>query len=241
MFFLSHLLIFKLHFPSRYVYHSFRLVLAIAAGIAGIMWLDKEVIKLKHDFAGEKLKKLSLKLLISLILVILPFVTQFSLTHQLYVKGEARQTYEFLQRQDKDIMVASLSIEADNIPTFSKRSTLVGREYALPYHTGYYQQISQRILALIEAQYSADATKIKEFIDKYSVDFWLIDKNAFSLEYIQKKDWLVAFTPESVPALKSFQQGEIPAVLSTMTTCTVLQEKNIKLLATRCILEQIAD
>jgi hypothetical protein len=66
---------------------------------------------------------------------------------------------------------------------FSHRSILVGSEYAIPYHLGYYRQIRQRATDLISAQYSHDFTEIKSFIQKYRVNFWLLDTEAFTPEY----------------------------------------------------------
>jgi len=52
---------------------------------------------------------------------------------------------------------------ADNLPTFFS-SILVGREYAIPYHLGYYRQFRQRMLALIRAQYSLDLVAVQTLI-----------------------------------------------------------------------------
>lgn len=86
--------------------------------------------------------------------------------------------------QPQDIRIASLAEEANNIPTFAQRSILVGREYAIPYHWGYYRQFRQRTLHLIRAQYSGDWATLQNFARKYGVDFWLLEKSAFALEYL---------------------------------------------------------
>ena len=47
LFVLAHIFLFQLHFPNRYIYHSMRVMMAIAGGIALIIWLDsylKEII-----------------------------------------------------------------------------------------------------------------------------------------------------------------------------------------------------
>ena len=65
-----------------------------------------------------------------------------------YRVGTATTLYEFFQKQPKDIMIASLSLEADNLPTFAQRSVLVSREYAIPYHMGFYRPFRQRVIDL---------------------------------------------------------------------------------------------
>ena len=42
----------------------------------------------------------------------------------------------------------------------------------------------QRTLHLIRAQYSGDWATLQNFARKYGVDFWLLEKSAFALEYL---------------------------------------------------------
>ena len=94
------------------------------------------------------------------------------------ISGESA-IYKFLEKQPKNSLIATLSDEGDNIPTFAQRSVLVAREYALPFHLGYYSQIRQRITDLIHAQYSQDITAAQRLIQKYGVDFWLVERYSF--------------------------------------------------------------
>ncbi|MFP3344846.1 hypothetical protein R0J87_20425, partial [Halomonas sp. SIMBA_159] len=89
-----------------------------------------------------------------------------------------------------DSLVASLAAEANFLPTFAQRSILVGSEYAIPYHWGYYQQFRQRTLDLISAQYTTNPDLLANFINDYQITFWLFDQSAFNVEYLAKNDWL---------------------------------------------------
>jgi hypothetical protein len=115
---------------------------------------------------------------------------------------------------------ASLAEEANNLPTFSKRSILVGREYANPYHVGYYRQISQRATDLIRAQYSQDLSEVKNFIRTYGVDFLLLDRAAFTPEYMANHRWVNHFQPTATEMLAKLEQGTIPALSSFMEHCS---------------------
>ena len=129
-----------------------------------------------------------------------------------------------------------MSEEANNLPTFAKRSILVGREYAIPYHQGYYRQIQQRTLDLIHAQYSPNLAVVKNFIQQYGVDFWLLDREAFTPEYLIKSRWLRKF-PVAKASITQLQQGITPALSSFKQPCTVFEIKNLAVLQTACILE----
>jgi len=50
-----------------------------------------------------------------------------------YIVGGEPLLYQFLRRQPNDIRIASLTEEANNLPTFAGRSVLVAKTYADPY------------------------------------------------------------------------------------------------------------
>ena len=66
-------------------------------------------------------------------------------------------------------MIASLAGEADNLPTFSQRSILAAREYAIPWHFGYYSKFRQRTTELIQAHYSQNLADVKNINQKYKL------------------------------------------------------------------------
>ena len=100
---------------------------------------------------------------------------------------DAAPLYEFVADQPQDTLTASLSRQADSLPSFTGRSVLVSREHALAYHTGYYDQMRQRVEALIQAQYTLDPAQVSAFIDRYDIDLWLLDAAAFEANYLAKK------------------------------------------------------
>ena len=245
LFFLSHLLLFRLHLPSRYVHHSLRIVLALLDAIAITIILDKLTSYLHFKYALlQKLYKF-LAVITLIFLLILPTYAVQSYLHRLgYITGKATKLYNFLQRQPTNYLIATLSQEGDNIPSFAARSVLVAEEYAIPYHQGYYQQIRQRAKDLISAQYSLDKQTIINFINKYKVDLWLVDTNAFRIEYLQNNRWLQQFTPEITEAILVLESNQKPILLkidtpqsgSRRNRCTVFQTENHMIWKTDCLL-----
>lgn len=235
MFFAAHALLFKLYHPSRYTQHSLRIVVAIAAGIVLTILLDA-AISAVHAKKHQLLTLGSAALIGSAII----FYPNFALKHfpwTYYVVGKSPALYEFLQQQPKNSLIASLSDEADNLPTFAQRPILVGREYSIPNHLGYYNQVRQRILDLIQAQYSPDLIAVQNLIQKYGVDFWLLDQTAFTPEYLASNKWLRQFQPATAEAILQLQQNKTPAIAKQIDRCQVFSQNDFVLLKAECVIE----
>jgi len=243
MFSLSHLLLLRLHFPSRYTYHSWRFVLPIAASIVLTMLLNSGwywVQQKRHSklpFRTQELGLMSCAVLLISIIIVVPAIPALFLKFQGWWIGDVPELYEFLADQPKNSLIASLAPEADNVPAFAQRSTLVGREFSLPHHPQYYQQIQQRTTDLIRAQYSPDLLETQRLIAKYKIDFLLIETTAFTPDYLLEKDWLVHSSFQAVvkEAVAQLQQGLSPAIVPVIDQCSVWSENKMILLDANCI------
>ncbi|WGV24465.1 hypothetical protein [Halotia branconii] len=231
LFFAAHTLLLKLFFPTRYTIHTLRIVMAIAAGIALTTVLDSF---LRVYQQKPQILQLILTVTLAVILLFYPnFSGRFPTTD--YRQSGEVSLYKFLLQQPQDILIATLADEADNIPTFAQRSILVGREYALPFHLGYYSQIRQRTSDLIDAQYSQDLVAAKKLIKKYQISFWLVENTAFQPEYLTKKTWLQSFQPAFKEALSSLKQDNTPALAKLTKHCSVLETEQFTVLKAECI------
>lgn len=233
MFVLAHLSLFALHLPSRYTGHSFRIVLALAAGLALALAWDA----VRRSDAGSASPPRCLIWLLVLALLIVPIYQRPTLAHQNFIVGQNPAIYEFLARQPKDALTASLLLEADNLPIFAHRSVLVAHEYAYPFQTEYYAEIRQRCLDLIEAQYSPDLETLRNFIRKYRVAYFLTSEESFTPEYVAKVPWFRQFQPATATAITNLQQGVIPALAKLSTRATVVEAQGLRLLDARLILQ----
>jgi hypothetical protein len=238
MFFAAHAFLFELHLPSRYTAYSFQIALALAAGITLILLLDGLLrwgfspVK-SHRFLRQGLALCITTLLGATLLLYPNFVDEFPLAK--YKTGDAPTLYEFLQAQPPDTLVASLSAEANNLPSFTQRSILVGSEYAIPYHLGYYQKFRQRVLDLLQAQYSPNLATVQGFIRTYGIDFWLLDRTAFDPVYVVQNPWLQQYQPAAAIASQTLMGKETPALVEQMTRCSVLETPTLVLLDATCI------
>lgn len=242
MFFIAHALLFKLHLPSRYTEHSLRIVTAIAAGIVLTVIIDSIFLwarprTQKKDKTLQERQRLALGLATLLLtaLVINPvFLKEFPKTD--YAIGQVPTLYKFFAQQPKDILIASLAQETVNIPSFTKRSILVGGGgFPVPYHKGYYAEIRKRTIDLIEAQYSSDLNQVQRFMQNYGIDFWLVEHSAFAPNYLAESRWIMQYQPAANEAISKLSQGITPALINLKESCAVFNTGNFVVLQASCI------
>jgi hypothetical protein len=236
MFGLAHLFLFKLHLPSRYSQHSLRILIALIDGITVAILINSFRYWFEQKFTQSQplIKNFISVGLLSLLLY--PTYAVQAYPYRLgYVEGKSVELYQFLQQQPKDFLIATLSSEADFIPTFAKRRVLVSQEYAIPYHLDYYQPIRQRVKDLIKAQYSKDLAEIQKFIDQYQIDLWLIDRNAFQADYLKNNTWLKQFQPEFNNAISIVQQKQELVLAKLGNECNIFPNSEFEILPASCI------
>lgn len=243
---IAHLLLFRLHLPGRYTQHSLRMILPIAAAL--VLTIAIETL-LRRVGQGDRAvwQRASAGLLVVVVglgALFYPLsLKRFPKAN--YVAGESPGLYQFAAAQPKTWRVASIAKEADNLPTFAARSVLVAREYAIPYHWGYYRVFRQRAIDLLQALYSPDLARVRRFNQQYAIDAWLIDRDTFSVDYLQAKErranrWLRQFQPVQQQAIEQLQRGERPALsafLAPNDPCQVYQQSNLVVLSARCIMD----
>jgi ABC-type multidrug transport system fused ATPase/permease subunit len=238
MFFAAHATIFKLYQPGRYTAYSLRIIIVLMSAIALTLIIDGVAhwaAKAEPNFSPKNLVALITTAVIAIAVVLYPcLVKKFPTVG--YVEGKMPALYKFFQQQPKDILIASIAPETDNLPTFSQRSVLVAKEYAVPYQKGYYNRFQQRVSDLIRAQYTPDRSVLQNFIKTYGIDFWMLDRNALTLQYVEDYGWIDDFdsTPEAIASLK---QGKIPVLAPAMTSCAVFQNEILVVLETSCIVK----
>ncbi|MEG4047738.1 hypothetical protein [Microcoleus sp. Pol17_C1] len=236
MFFAAHATIFKLYQPGRYTAYSLRFIVVLITAIVLTLIIDGVgywASKTATIFQFKNQVALMTTAIIAVAVVLYPCLVEKFPTVG-YIEGKMPALYKFFEQQPKDILIASIATDTDHLPTFSQRSVLVAKEYAVPYQKGYYSKYRQRLNDLIRAQYTPDRAVLQKFINQYGVDFWMLDRNALTLQYIKDDGWLNQFdsTPE---ARLSLEQWKIPALASAMTSCAVFQNEILVVLEASCI------
>ncbi len=243
LYLLAHLLLLRLHFPSRYLYHSWRFVLPIAAGIvlAALMARGRspkpppQAIKASAFASAAK----PLYALAAVLLIGVPMLPPLMLAFQGWVVGEIPAVYRYLETQPTNIQVASLAPEGNNLPAFAHRSAWVGREFALPHHPQYYAIVRQRTADLLRALYSPEPSDLLQWLDQTGVNFLLVEGATFEPGYL-RQDWLANSSLR--PQVKDImaQRGSQPAILSALSACSVITTARYDLVDTACLRTQLA-
>jgi hypothetical protein len=191
LFALAHLVLFHLYLPNRYTAPTMRVLLIfLAAGVlvslfdAALRWAENP------PSAGGPARATRAMLLSGCAILLLgmagyPLLLPAFPTNG-YVQGADPGLYDFFARQPATIRIASLADEANNLPTFCRRSIVVGAECAVPFHPAYYRPLLERGLQIALAQYSADSALLRQCLRDQPIDFWLLDRKAFSRRYTSR-------------------------------------------------------
>jgi hypothetical protein len=238
LFILAHVLLLRLYFPSRFTQHSLRVVMALAAGIVITVLLEtgrRWLLQHWHRLQIWQYAAIAFVSLFAIASLVVPAVPQILTSGHVLIEGEVPALYEFFANQPKTIRIASLADEADNLPVFSGRSVLTAREYALPFHTGYYNRMRLRTIDLIRAQYSPNLSELQAFIQTYGIDFFLIQKGAFRPSYLADNAWLRQYQPATQEAIDRLNRNETPALAKLVNQCSVLNVKKFVVMNASCI------
>ena len=233
LFALAHLLLFRLHLPSRYGQHTLRILAAVALGSSAAMILGVLLRALVVRGLGQPWRW---GLTAGALMVVLgaPFAAAEVAWHG-YVVSAAPAVHAHLAGASKDALVASTEPEADNIPAFAGRSILVGQEYAVPWHADYHREIRARASDVLRAQYTGDPRQLREVIEGRGVTHWLLDEDAFSPGHVARHPWVRWLQPEGDHLARALAAGHRPALQVLAPQCTVLIDGELRLLDADCL------
>lgn len=243
---LAHLLLFKLHLPSRYTSHTLRIVLALLAGQSAALFVQA----LRHEAATRGWPEAARRLvsvqgvaLVALLVYPLAKAGMGRLAHDLrYRTGEAPGLYDVLSRAPPDARVATLSREGNYVPALARRSVLAAREYAIPYHLGYFREFERRVRATIEAQYTDDPAVLAAFVADFGVTHFLVDGGAFEAGYLEPSNrnrWFTQYADETGAARRLLESGRTPLVASLAAECRVWGDTRVALISAQCLAERL--
>ncbi len=233
----AHALLFRLHLPSRYSIFSLPVMLAVAGGVTSVIVADA-LLRWLHahgplaGFFPRGIAAAGVAVLAAFLMA-----PVFQVPAGDYVVGGEPQVYRFFAQQPPDVLVASISPEAENIPTFSRRSVLVSRLHSIPYQLGYFRQIQRRATDLIRAEYAEDPRELRAFLRAYGVDFILLDRWSFRPRTLTLDSWVRQYRPLVDGLAARLEAGAKPALEIMAERCTVLGTERTLVVDARCLLE----
>ncbi|MBI2485370.1 MAG: hypothetical protein HYW01_00105 [Deltaproteobacteria bacterium] len=189
LFVIAHIVLFKLHLPSRYVLYTLPVAfnLLIAMNCEGFLeeLRARYGINLLQKMPGPKMV---FGFLLVAIIIILGYKVSSSATNENRV-----ELYKFISTLPKDVLIAGYPNDMDGVPLLSKRKVLVNMELALPYYSNYYSEIRKRTFDLFTAYYSNNPSEIMVFCKKYGVDYIVVNKNHFDWKFLNEKIYYSPF------------------------------------------------
>jgi hypothetical protein len=231
LFFLAHLLLFRLYLPSRYVQWSLPLVLAVAAGLALAILCQEAAARAWPAHRGSLAAALALLLAGGLACYPARYDGKF-------IPYRYPEIAAYLRDQPKDVLIAAPLLDAAALPALSGRRVLAAREYALAYHLGYYEQVRQRIQDLIDAYYDERPPRLAELAERYGVDFFLVDRAAFEEGSFRRE--AAAFEPFTSAIVAKLRRTRRYALQDLARHCAVADDGRAALVPAAC-LDEAAD
>ncbi|MGF1516092.1 MAG: hypothetical protein ACFB5Z_20670 [Elainellaceae cyanobacterium] len=256
LFLLAHGVFPRLYLPSRYTFYSLRFLMAIASGLLLTLAVQQTSVWLARrssPWTWRDRGRAYLGGALAIAIVVLPAIPAVFLPCHGWVVGQAPGLYEAIKAHpassapqsvapsagqgSKDTLVASLAPEINNVPAFAQRSVLVGEEFALPYHSVFYDLMQRRMTDLLAAQYSPEPADLTAFIQAYGIDLWLLDRRFAEPDYLMQQDWLInsAVGGEVAEVVRKLRLGLPLALAQSIPACNIFSEADLILLDAACI------
>jgi hypothetical protein len=98
----------------------------------------------------------------------------------------SKDLYDYLRSLPRDTLLAAHPYLADNIPTFAQRKVLVNSELSHPWFDTYWHTLKMRTTDFFTAYYATDGQSIREFCEKYGIEYLVVDKRHFTSAYLEE-------------------------------------------------------
>jgi len=242
LFAIAHLLLFHLYLPNRYTQPTMRVLMILLAGGVLLALINATLLWAEKSPNEGECSRGVVTLLVSTLLVVVvvgyPLILPVFPTNS-YINGVDPNLYRFIARQPETIHIASLSDEANNLPTFSRRSIIIGAECAVPFHPAYYLPLRDRGLQIARAQYSGDPAVLKKCVRDLQIDFWLLDRKAFSRKYWHNSRLLRQLRLSAPDEDLGIAKGAVPVLQRPPAESVVYADERFLLLDMRRLLTQL--
>jgi hypothetical protein len=234
---IGHLVAFRLYQPSRFTMHTAQIILAIGGALVTAVAIDA-LVRSRARLAPALAVGVGASVAASLVLhpIVLARIG-FEFPSTSYNVGRAAGLYRFLASQPKDVVVASLSEHANDIPIFAKRRVLVASRFGLPWHQAYHSEFRERVRAVFDAQFSSRIEDVQEVIRRYGIDLWVLDGTAFRAADVRDSLWARDYPAETALAVDRLTRSPGAALAGGEMSCESYSDSMVVVLAAECLLQ----
>lgn len=200
LFGVAHLLLFRLHLPSRYTLYTLPLAFMLTIAANTGLFLDTVRPKwerIRSKVLGGKVPTWVGWTILGVLLSLYAYVQGHYIcrfdTQVVVVEPVEMEMLSFVSTLPKDVMVAGHPMDMDNVPLLARRKVLANRELSLPYYVGYYAEVRQRLLDMLEAYYATDQKALEEFVRRYEISAMVVRKSHFEERFTKGQIYLEPF------------------------------------------------
>lgn len=213
---------FNLHLPSRYTQRTLSILEFLALGQMLGAWLDRRL-RGRRRATGTILGGGLLALFL---------LASFATPTPGLGEPADKAAVDRLAALPPDSVVGGVSNQLDYVPALTGRSTLATIEHAIPYHTGYFTPLRERLESSLAAVASPDPRVLADYVQRYGVDVIAVDRALF--EYGELPARWATVVPDAVQvAQQQLEQG--PSVLQQRARNCVLHAGALVLLDAPCL------
>jgi hypothetical protein len=188
----AHLLLFRLHLPSRYTLYTLPLAFMLTIGANTGLFVDRMRPlweSVRRRLMGGPAPRGAGWLAFGLLLAVYVYVQSHHIarvdTQMAALDPLDREMLAFVGTLPKETLVAAHPVDADNIPLLSRRKVLVNRELSLPYYVGYYDRIRRRLSDVLQAYYAMRWEAVEALVERYGIGALVVRKERFQPPALQ--------------------------------------------------------
>src|SRR5574341_200014 len=89
---------------------------------------------------------------------------------------------QYLKTLPKNVLIAGHPQDMSWIPTCARRKVLVNEELTVAFYQNYYREVRQRTLDFFDAYYANSPGTIRQFTERYGIDYLVVDEADFPRE-----------------------------------------------------------
>jgi hypothetical protein len=213
---------FNLHLPSRYTQRTLSILEFLAIGQMLGAWLDRRLRGRRRTTAT----------VLGGGLLALFFVASFLTPTPGLSQPADRAAVMRVAAMPEGTVIGGVSDQLDYLPALTGRPTLATIEHSIPYHTGYFTPLRERLEAGLAAVSSPDSRVLADYVRRYGVQVIAVDRALF--EYGELPARWATVVPNAVQtAQQQLEQG--PSVLQQRAKGCVIHDGVLILLDAPCL------
>jgi hypothetical protein len=184
LFVLSHVTLFRLYLPSRYTFYTFSLAFILVIGANwSLLWQRCSQVCGRLVARLRPLSRPLAYAAVALFLLTYALVQSFIICkvdpRVVLLDHQDRAMLQFLATLPPQSLIAGHPFDMDNVPLMARRKVLTNAETAFPYYLGHYNRIKDRVLDSLRTYYAAHWSAVVSFVQRYSVDAFVVHKERF--------------------------------------------------------------